>query len=299
MTSAPATGRPAAAVSAALVAVVLFAVAPCAFAQVDLAGEWGALNGVSEDQPHRVPGATLGDYTGLPINDAARLKARSWDASVLSQPERQAQPHPAQYAVRGGGGPNLQISKVLDPVTRQLLAFELCCFFGGYTRTIWMDGRPHPSEYAEHTWDGFSTGEWAGSALKVTTTHMKWGVIQRNGVPASPYATMVEFWTRHSNHLGVFQWVDDPIYLEEPFVRTTDWLANPGQNLANPVPFDTVDELGDKPLGWVPSFPMGTLHRDLADQFKIPFEATQGGKATTYPEYMRVIEQMRSVSPSR
>ena len=187
--------------------------------------------------------------------------------------------------MRGGGGPNLRISKLLDPVTRQLLAFELCCFFGGYTRTIWMDGRPHPSEYAEHTWDGFSTGEWVGSALKVTTTHMKWGVIQRNGVPASPYATMVEFWTRHGNHLGVFQWVDDPIYLEEPFVRTTDWLSNPGQNLANPVPFDTVDELGDKPLGWVPSFPMGTVHRDLADQFKIPFEATQGGKATIYPEY--------------
>ena len=297
MTSATAKRRRAG-VSSALAAVLLFALAPSAFAQVDLAGEWGALNGVSEDQPHRVPGATLGDYTGLPINDAARLKARSWDASVLSQPERQAQPHPAQYAVRGGGGPNLRISKLLDPVTRQLLAFELCCFFGGYTRTIWMDGRPHPSEYAEHTWDGFSTGEWVGSALKVTTTHMKWGVIQRNGVPASPHATMVEFWTRHGNHLGVFQWVDDPIYLEEPFVRTTDWLSNPGQNLANPVPFDTVDELGDKPLGWVPSFPIGTVHRDLADQFNIPFEATQGGKATIYPEYMRVIEQLRSAPPA-
>jgi len=299
VTSATAPRRPAAGVSAALAAVLLFALASRAFAQVDLAGEWGALNGVSEDQPHRVPGPTLGDYTGLPINDAARLKARSWDASVLSQPERQAQPHPAQYAVRGGGGPNLHISKVLDQVTRQLLAFEMCCFFGGYTRTIWMDGRSHPSEYAEHTWDGFSTGEWVGSALKVTTTHMKWGVIQRNGVPASPNATMVEFWTRHGNHLGVFQWVDDPIYLEEPFVRTTDWLSNPGQNLANPVPFDTVDELADVSLGWVPSYPMGTVHRDLADKFNIPFEATQGGKATLYPEYIRVIEQMRSAPAGR
>jgi hypothetical protein len=299
VTSTIAKGRPAASVSAALVFVLLFALAPRAFAQVDLAGEWGALNGVSEDQPHRVPGPTLGDYTGLPINDAARLKARSWDASVLSQPERQAQPHPAQYAVRGGGGPALHISKILDPVTRQLRAFEMCCFFGGYTRTIWMDGRPHPSEYAEHTWDGFSTGEWVGSALKVTTTHMKWGVIQRNGVPASPNATMVEFWTRHGNHLGVFQWVDDPTYLEEPFVRTTDWLSNPGQNLANPVPFDTVDELADISLGWVPSYPMGTVHRDLADKFNIPFAATQGGKATLYPEYMRVIEQMRSAPAGR
>jgi hypothetical protein len=263
-----------------------------ASAQVDLSGEWGALNGVSEEQPHRVPGPTLGDYTGLPINEAARLKARSWDASVLSQPERQAQPHPAQYSVRGGGGPNLRISKVLDPVTKQLLAYEMCCFFGGTTRTIWLDGRPHPSEFAEHQWQGFSTGEWLGPVLKVTTTHMKMGVIQRNGVPASPYAKMTEFWTRHHEHLGVFTWIDDPIYLEEPMVRTTDWLWNPQQHVGAPVPFDTVDELGDRPLGWVPSWPMGTEHPDFAKQFGLPYEATQGGKDTLYPEYMQKLKQL-------
>ena len=52
-------------------AVVLVAVP--AFAQVDLSGEWGAR--VHEDQPHRAPGAELGDYTGLPINAAVRQKA--------------------------------------------------------------------------------------------------------------------------------------------------------------------------------------------------------------------------------
>ena len=273
------------------VALLLLLAVPAA-AQVDLAGEWGALNGVSEDQPHRNPGATLGDYTGLPINDAARLKARTWDASVLSQPERNAQPHPAQYSYRGGGGPNLHITRILDPVTKQLLAYEMCCFFGGTTRTIWMDGRPRPSAFAEHTWTGFSTGEWVGVSLKVTTTHMKMGVIQRNGVPASPYATMVEFWTRHDNHLGLFTWIDDPIYLEEPMVRTTDWLWAPGQNLANPVPFDTVDELGGRPLGWVPSWPMETEHRDFGEKFGLPYEATLGGKETLYPEYMKKLREL-------
>ena len=277
-----------------IAALLLLLPSAPAFAQVDLAGEWNALNGVSEDQPHRVPGATLGDYTGLQINDAARLKAQSWDASVLSQSERQAQPHPAQYSYRGGGGPDLHIVKIQDPVTNQLLAYELCCFFGGVTRTIWMDGRPHPSEYAEHTWGGFSTGEWMSRTLKVTTTHMKMGVIQRNGVPASPYATMVEFWNRHDNHLGVFSWVDDPIYLEEPMVRTTDWVWDPGQNLSNKVPFDTVDELGDRPLGWVPHWPMGTEHRDFAEQFGLPFEATLGGKETLYPEYVKRLQELMS-----
>ena len=277
---------------ALLVVGILVATTP-AFAQVDLAGEWGALNTVSEDQPHRNPGATLGDYTGLPINAAARQKARSWDASILSQPEQQAKPHPAQYSLRGGGGPNLRISKVIDPVTARLIAYMFTGLFGRADRVIWMDGRAHPGPYAEHTWGGFSTGEWVNGALKVTTTHMKMGVIQRNGVPSSPYGTMVEFWTRHLDHLSAFTWIDDPVYLEEPFVRTTDWLWAPAQHVGEPAPFETVDELGDKPRGWVPSWPIGTEHRDLSESFNLPFEATQGGARTLYPEYMREIERLR------
>src|SRR5690349_8140859 len=115
--------------SALAAALLLLAAAP-AYAQVDLAGAWGALNGVSEDQPHRVPGADLGDYTGLPINDAARRKARTWDASILSQPARQAQPHPVQHSYRGGGGPNPRISKVIDEVTGQLIAYRFTGYFG-------------------------------------------------------------------------------------------------------------------------------------------------------------------------
>jgi hypothetical protein len=262
-----------------LLLAVLVIAAP-ASAQVDLAGEWGALNGVSEDQPHRNPGATLGDYTGLGINDAARRKAQSWDASILSQPERQAQPHPAQYSYRGGGGPNLRITKIVDPVTARLIAYQFYGYFGGADRIVWMDGRPHPSPYAEHTWSGFSTGVWEDGKLKVTTTHMKMGVIQRNGVPISPKAVMVEYWIRHRDELTLVTWIDDPIYLEEPFVRTTNWLWAPDQHVGQRPPFETVDELGDKPRGWVPSWPIGTEHHELADQIHVPFEATQGGART-------------------
>ena len=44
-------------------------------------------------------------------------------------------------------------------MTQTLLAYTLEGVFGRDDRVIWMDGRPHPSEYAEHTWDGFSTGK--------------------------------------------------------------------------------------------------------------------------------------------
>jgi hypothetical protein len=272
--------------------LTLAAVSP-AVAQNDIVGEWQATNQVSEDQPHRAPGATLGDYTGMPINDAARQKARTWDASILSQPERMAQPHPAQYSLRGGGGPNLRIVKVVDPVSGRLIAYQVNGLFGRADRIFWMDGRPHPPEHAEHTWGGFSTAEWVGNSLEVTTTHMKMGVLQRNGVPSSPKGRMVEFWTNHGGHMGVFTWVDDPVYLEEPFIRTTDWFRSRDYLVGPSVPFETVDELGDKPRGWVPSWPLGTEHRDLSETYKIPYEATQGGKQTLYPEYMKRIEELR------
>src|SRR6185295_15212827 len=53
-----------------------------AFAQFDFAGQWVPL--FHEDYPDRLPGPELGDYTGLPINDAARLRADSWDADRIS-----------------------------------------------------------------------------------------------------------------------------------------------------------------------------------------------------------------------
>ena len=64
-----------------------------------MSGEWSGR--YHEDQAHRIPGPALGDYTGLPINDAGRLKADSWDASILSLREHQAKPHPSTYSLRG------------------------------------------------------------------------------------------------------------------------------------------------------------------------------------------------------
>src|SRR5438067_12733132 len=95
---------------------------PAPVIRTDISGEWAVVS--NEDQPHRAPGPELGDYTGLPLNDADRQKADAWDASILSQPERQAQAHPAQYWMRGPG-PALRILKVLDPVTQEVVAYTI------------------------------------------------------------------------------------------------------------------------------------------------------------------------------
>jgi len=256
---------------------------------VDLAGEWLA-HARQEDEVHRIPGAELGDYAGFPLNEAGKLKAETWDASSLSQPEQQARPHPAQYSMRGPG-PNFRMLQVVDPSTSRLVAYRITNLFGNADRTIWMDGRPHPSPNAEHTWDGFSTGEWVRGALKVTTSHMKAAFINRNGPPASVRSTMTEFFVRHGRYLLLMSIVEDPVYLEEPFVRTSTWAWAPAQTVPSPVPFEIVDEMAPRPTGWVPSFPMGTRHDEFAKRFGLPFEATRGGAVTMYPEYAAVLKQ--------
>ncbi len=259
-----------------------------AFAQDDLSGEWATL--LHEDVNHRNDaiggGPRVGDYAGLPINAAARMKADTWDAAVETEPERQTVFAPAAYWARGGGG--MRISKVVDDATQQLVAYKIFRSAAGaaITRMIWMDGRPHPPEYAAHTWQGFSTGQWDGAMLTVTTTHVKAGYIQRNGVPASDRATITEHVVRHGDVLTIVSVVDDPVYLEEPFVRSTNWRLDLQQQLSG-VTSESVDEIANRARGVVPHHLPGTNPwlDDAAKEFGIPARALRGGRETTYPEY--------------
>jgi hypothetical protein len=66
--------------------------------------------------------AEIGDYAGLPINDAARLRADSWDASLLTVPEHQCTPHPSTYGFRGVG--TLRLWETRDQETQELIKIE-------------------------------------------------------------------------------------------------------------------------------------------------------------------------------
>jgi hypothetical protein len=90
-----------------------------ALAQFDLSGEW--TQRYDEDAPHR-GSVEIGDFTGMPINEAARFKAESWDEDVQSTHERQCVPHVAVYALRGPA--NIRFSKVADPDSGQLISFN-------------------------------------------------------------------------------------------------------------------------------------------------------------------------------
>jgi hypothetical protein len=53
------------------------------FAQIDLSGYWHSP--MQEDALERGGGPLSGEYVGIPLNDAARMRADSWSASLLNQ----------------------------------------------------------------------------------------------------------------------------------------------------------------------------------------------------------------------
>jgi hypothetical protein len=267
-------------------ALALTCLSAPAFGQRDFTGEWN--NVFDEDFPERIPGPEIGDYLGLPINDAARLRADSWDASLLTLLEHQCKPHPSDYGIRGPA--QLRVTKEIDTESQELIAYHTHISWQAPERTIYMDGRPHPPAYAPYTWQGFSTGKWEGDMLTVTTTHLKNGWIRRNGVPRSDKATVVEHFIRHGNYLTVVTIVTDPVYLTEPFIRSTDFISAPDQFIP-PYPCEAVVEV-ERPLGVVPHHLPGTntFLTEFAEGHRLPFDATRGGAETMYPEYRSKIK---------
>jgi glyoxylase-like metal-dependent hydrolase (beta-lactamase superfamily II) len=116
--------------------------------------------------------------------------------------------------------------------------------------------------------------------------------IQRNGIPVSPYAVMHEYFIRHGDRLLLISQIDDPVYLEEPMVRTSTFRLNPGAR-ENPIAqVDVAEEIPGLRQGDVPHYPLGATHPEYAEDNKLPFAATLGGKATLYPEYVDTLKQM-------
>ena len=212
-------------------------------AQFNLTGDWSPL--VHEDQPERGPGPELGDYLGLPITDGARLHADSWDASRLTLREHQCKVHTVELHLSRSAADALLGREGSD--TQQLIAIKHYVSTYEQSRTIWMDGRPHPPEYAPHTWKGFSTGKCEGDILTVNTTHIKSEWTRRNGIPNSEFTTMVEHFVRHGNVMTYVSVVTDPVYLTEPLVKSTDFRINERPAGGWLWPCEYVDEVADRP----------------------------------------------------
>ena len=252
-----------------------------ALAEIDLSGSWASIN--DEDSMERGAGPNPDDFAGLPLNEAGKAKAMAYEQSVISMPERicwfQTQWHIA-------AGPfSLRMWAVPDPLTGRVLAWMVGAWETRAPMTIWMDGRPHPSANAPHDQTGFTTGVWNGNELIATTTHLKTGYIRRNGAPSSDEATIVTHFRRHGDLLTVALFMNDPVYLTEPYVLTRSYnLATNPVSIGGP-PCIQGDEGVEE--GRVPHYLPGKnpLTNEMTKLYGIPWDAEAGGAETMYPEY--------------
>ena len=236
------------------------------------------------------------DYLGIPLSEEGRARALAYDSSLLTVPEHACMRHPSQYSFWGPAAP--RIGAEYDEEL-QLIAYTVVGTFRRADRTIYMDGRPHPSAHAPHTWAGFTTGTWRGDTLVTTTTHLKWGWIRRNGVRASDQSTLTTFYTRNGNVLTITWMVHDPLYLTETYVKSADFVLRHDRTR----PWWQVTPVDETSDYFFQCFPREEIRRttvhdvphylpggnpflsERANQLGIPMDAALGGADTASPEY--------------
>jgi hypothetical protein len=109
--------------------------------------------------------------------------------------------------------------------------------------------QPPGSAAGQPAWQGYSAAQWEFAAgrrggqgasaqngnLKVVTTRMRPGYLQKNGVPYGGNAVLTEYFTRTFEPNGdswliLTSVVEDPQYLTGRFVRSTHYKRLPDTN---------------------------------------------------------------------
>jgi hypothetical protein len=226
-------------------------------APVDLVGTWVSV--VTEDWQWRMLTPAKGDVTSIPLNPQGRKAAESWDPSQDGRCEA--------YGVGG----LMRIPGRIRISWQDDLTLKIESDQGQQTRLLHFakPGAPPittaPAGSAR-TLQGHSVAEWqrAGGAqdaflgrgvgaaggtqrwgsLKVVTTNMLSGWLRKNGVPYSENAVITEHFTRFA-HPEAGDWfivttiVEDPQYLQQPFITSSNFKKEPTDAKWNPVPCRT------------------------------------------------------------
>jgi glyoxylase-like metal-dependent hydrolase (beta-lactamase superfamily II) len=251
----------------------------------DISGTWRKIG--QEDTHERGSGPDPGEYWGLPINDAARMRGDTYNEEWVSTSYiLQCRPHPTGYQPLGPDP--MRIEQLTTPINRQLIAYRISYDETPGDRMIWLDGRPGLSPLAVHTWEGFSKGHFKGDTLIIESTHMKEAFHRRNGVPSSFRATTIEHISLDEPYLTWVVTTYDDDYLTEPVVRSVTYIRAPNVQIP-PYPCAAQqEEIGaDADNYRVPNYFMGEnpYLTEVAVKYKVPLEGVRGGAETTYPEW--------------
>jgi hypothetical protein len=201
---------------------------PRELAPIDLTGLWVSV--VTEDWRWRMVLPRKGDYSSVPLTAEGRKVADAWDPARMASDG--CKPFGAAGVMRVPG--RIRVSWEGDTVLR------IETDAGQQTRRLRFDAAPAPSR---RSWQGHSRAEWQlipqpgglgvslqtapprTGALKAVTTGLRAGYLRRNGVPYSEEAVVTEYFDRvtayDTDWLVVLTVVDDPRYLNQPFITST------------------------------------------------------------------------------
>ncbi len=226
-----------------------------AAAPVDLTGYW--VSAITEDWRFRMVTPPKGDYAGVPLNPAGTKAADQWDRDKDIAAGEQCKPFGAAGIMR------MPVRLHITWQDDTTLKIEIDN--GQQTRLFHFDRSMKAP--AQRGWQGFSVAEWEtvaqgqglapappaqggrgrmggpalSGSLKVVTKDMRPGYVRRNGVPYSENALLTEFFDRTTEPNGdswliVTSQLDDPMYLQVPFVLTDHFKREPDGSKFNPRP---------------------------------------------------------------
>jgi hypothetical protein len=223
-------------------------------APIDVTGYWVSL--IVDEWRFRVT-PQKGDIPYLPINAEARRIANAWDPDKDTADGNQCKAYGAVGVMQRPG--RLHISWENDNTLR------IDADAGTQTRLLHFG--PPPGQRGEPSWQGYSVAQWQvrgralmdlggigfvfgggpaptkgqGGTLRVVTTNMLPGYIRKNGVPYSGNAVLTEYMNllagaEGDSYLSVTASVEDPAYLNQPFLRTYTFKKAPDASGWDPTP---------------------------------------------------------------
>jgi hypothetical protein len=216
-----------------------------AAAPIDLTGYWVAV--ISEDWRWRMLTPARGDFPSIPLNLAAQKIAESWDPAKDEAAGEQCRAYGAPGLMRGPT--RLRISWQDDDT------LQLETDYGTQTRRFRFAPVRANLEGGKPGWQGVSTAQWIGSggrgegasrrggSMKSITTQLRPGYLRKNGVPYSAKTVFTEYWDVHAQANGerllvVTNIVDDPVYLQAPWITAIHFKKELDGSRWDPTPCD-------------------------------------------------------------
>ena len=201
-----------------------------ASAPMDLTGYWVAF--VTEDWRFRMVTPRKGDYQAVPMTAQARKIADAWDPAADEASGNQCKAYGAAAIMRVPA--RFHITWQDDNTLR------VESDAGMQTRLFHFNSPPQPP--GERTWQGDSTAQWQMPAsLKVATANLRSGYLRKNGVPYSENAAVTEYFDiaplpGGGQVLLVTAIVDDPQYLQQPFIVSSQFKKEADGSKWDPTP---------------------------------------------------------------